>query len=143
MAFEKFEPTSSEDVQKFINEFSERLALHLAEKSGLAIGRYWMMELPDEIDLDFSSMSMNSPLKFVGYATGTSILILSLTVAVSGGTAELGDHVKFKLPPIAKSIRDMREAFGANPPTKKLPSEKLKTPKKRPPPNNSSSDNCD
>ena len=109
---------------------AEQALFWLREQGGIGIGRHWMRDLPYDLDLDFSGLTMNSPLKFTGYASAAAILILSLTVAISGGKAQLGKDVVFELPPIAKTIRDIRDAFGAGQPPRPLPSERPRPPKK-------------
>lgn len=59
--------------------------------------------LPAEVDLEFESISKNSPLKFIGYCTGLSILALSLAVALAGGEVDLKSQT-FKVQPLSKAV---------------------------------------
>lgn len=76
---------------------------------------------PSEIDqIDFTSISTNSPLKFIGYCTGTSILALSLAVAIAGGDADLKNRT-FKVNSLGdagiriyKALSDDPENSGPN-----------------------------
>jgi hypothetical protein len=56
-----------------------------------------------EIDLEFESISKNSPLKFIGYCTGLSMLALSLAVALAGGEVDLKNQT-FKVQPLSKAV---------------------------------------
>lgn len=40
-------------------------------------------------DIEFHAITTNSPIKFIGYCTGISILALSLSIALAGGEADL------------------------------------------------------
>lgn len=65
-----------------------------------------------EIDIDelgFSAVTTNSPLKFIGYCTGTSLLALSLAVAVAGGEADLKNNT-FKVESLADAGIKIYEA---------------------------------
>lgn len=67
--------------------------------------------IPDELELDFIGITTNSPIKFIGYCTGTSLLALALAVALAGGEADLR-NLKFKVNPlletVAKIARELR-----------------------------------
>jgi len=78
--------------------------------------------------LDFSSISTNSPLKFIGYCTGISMLALSLAVAIAGGDADLNNR-KFKVNSLADAGIRIYETI-SNKPENDGPKRKIK-PKRR------------
>lgn len=84
--------------------------------------------LSKETDLEFVSLSKNSPLKIVAIATGASIVALSAAVILSGGEANLTSG-EFKVPPLAHGIRELKRALDQAPPPK-LPSERRAVKKK-------------
>lgn len=86
------------------------------------VPRLWLHELSEEYDLEFISISKQSPLKFVSRAAGVSLVALSMAVILSGGKANIYTG-QFELPPLAHGIRELKEAFGHQPP-RSLPSEK-------------------
>ena len=62
--------------------------------------------------IKFDSISMNSPLKFSGFATGFSIMVLSVAAAISGGRVQFdGNKFEIELPPIATAIWQIRAAL--------------------------------
>lgn len=67
-------------------------------------------EIDGDIDLLFSSISTNSPLTFIGYCTGVSLIALSLSVSIAGGEADLKNQ-KFKLNGLAKSAINIYKAL--------------------------------
>lgn len=54
----------------------------------------------------FDQISTNSPIKFIGYCTGISLLALSLSVAAAGGEADLRKMV-FKVGGLLESSRNI------------------------------------
>lgn len=88
---------------------------------GNNVDRLWLHELPADIDLEFITISKESPLKFVAKTTGTSLIALTMAVILSGGEANPYTG-EFKLLPLAHGIRELKKAFGQQPP-KTLPSE--------------------
>ena len=83
---------------------------------------YWMADLEPDLDLEFLGISKNSPLKFVARTAGGCLAALTLAVILSGGKANVYTG-KFELPPLAKGIRELKEAFG-QPQPHSLPSER-------------------
>ncbi len=81
----------------------------------------WMTDLDQEFDLEFVSISKNSPLKFVAKSAGISLIALTLAVILSGGKANIYEG-SFELPPLAVGIRALKDAFH-QPQPKPLPSE--------------------
>jgi hypothetical protein len=59
--------------------------------------------LSPEEELVFQGISTNSPIRFIGYCTGTSLAALALAVAISGGEADL-KNMKFTVQPMADAI---------------------------------------
>lgn len=86
------------------------------------VSRLWLKDLPEEFDLEFESISKQSPLKFVAKAAGASLTALTMAVIISGGEANVYTG-EFKLPPLAHGIRQLKEVFGQKPPSA-LPSER-------------------
>lgn len=98
----------------------------LLSSIGYDVSRLWLHELPEEHDLEFISISKQSPLKFVSKAAGASLIALSMAVILSGGKANIYSG-QFELPPLAHGIRELKDAFGQQPP-RSLPSEKRANP---------------
>jgi hypothetical protein len=86
------------------------------------VSRLWLKDLPEEFDLEFVSISKQSPLRFVAKTAGASLVALTMAVIISGGEANVHTG-EFKLPPIAHGIRKLKEAFGQQTP-RALPSER-------------------
>jgi hypothetical protein len=67
--------------------------------------------ISDDLELDFVHITTNSPIKFIGYCTGTSLVALALAVALAGGEADLR-AMKFKVNPLletaVKIARELR-----------------------------------
>ena len=89
---------------------------------GQEVSRLWLRDLPEKFDLEFVSISKQSPLKFVAKVAGASLAALTMAVIISGGEANVYTG-EFKLPPIAHGIRELKTAFGQQPP-RALPSER-------------------
>jgi hypothetical protein len=89
---------------------------------GQEVSRLWLKDLPEEFDLEFVSISKQSPLRFVAKTAGASLVALTMAVIISGGEANVYTG-EFKLPPIAHGIRELKDAFGQQPP-RALPSER-------------------
>lgn len=51
-------------------------------------------------DIEFHAITTNSPIKFIGYCTGVSIIALSLSIALAGGEADLKNQT-FKVHSLA------------------------------------------
>jgi hypothetical protein len=94
----------------------------LLGKLGQDVSRLWLTDLPEELDLEFESISKQSPLKFVARAAGASLIALTMAVIISGGEANVYTG-EFKLPPIAHGIRQLEDAFGQQS-LRALPSER-------------------
>jgi hypothetical protein len=77
----------------------------------------WLKDLSHELDLEFLTISKQSPLKL-----GLCLTALVMAVILSGGEANVYTG-EFKLPPIAHGIRQLKEAFRQEQP-RELPSER-------------------
>ena len=82
----------------------------------------WLYELPEELDLEFITISKESPLKFVAKSAGISLIALTMAVIISGGKANVYEGT-FDIPPMANGIRALMNAFGVQSPNA-LPSER-------------------
>lgn len=80
---------SYKDVEKFKEFFSNRKKIDISQAH---------LE-----PLLFESINTNSPLKFVGYCSGVSILALSLSVALAGGEADLTNKT-FKVNSLTEAV---------------------------------------
>jgi hypothetical protein len=74
-----------------------------ASRSISAVTTLSKQHLPPEYELEFLQISTNSPLKFIGYCTGASLLALSLAVSLAGGEADL-KTMTFKVQPLADAV---------------------------------------
>lgn len=99
---------------------------------GHDVSHMWHRGLPEEFDLEFITISKQSPLKFVSKVTGVSLVALTMAIIFSGGKANVRTG-QFELPPLAHGIRELKNAFGQQPP-RALPSEKRTQPCNRPKP---------
>jgi hypothetical protein len=68
------------------------------------------LAIEENIDLNFSQITQNSPLKFVGKCSGISVVALSLSVAISGGEVDLR-HMKFTVKPLSEFIVAVSNVF--------------------------------
>jgi hypothetical protein len=110
-----FKEVSQEQVAALVNK-------NLLITRSHDISRLWLKDLPEEFDLEFESISKQSPLQFVAKAAGVSLVALTMAVIISGGEANVYTG-EFKLPSIAHVIRQLKDAFGQQPP-RALPSER-------------------
>lgn len=72
--------------------------------------RLLKMEVLPNQALEFTRITTNSPLKFMGYATGVGILALSLAVSLAGGKANLKE-LTFEVQPMAEAIVHVIQAI--------------------------------
>jgi hypothetical protein len=130
-----FQEIPIEEANKLVNSF----LLEKGRSRSLQPYQWWNKDLPPEFDLEFVTISKQSPCKIAVKVTGASLLALTMAVILSGGEAELYTG-KFKVPPIAKGIRELKNVFGQQQPRREYPSEKrLKSSRHN---NKKSSGNC-
>lgn len=86
------------------------------------VATLWLKDLPENLDLEFITISRQSPLEFVVNTTNVCLIALTMAVILSGGEANISS-AQFKLPPIAHGIRELKKAFGKEQ-TQPLPSER-------------------
>ncbi len=89
--------------------------------SGLSISRIAKKRLPLELDLEFESITKNSPLR-LRTCMGVSMVALSVAVILSGGKVNLKEGI-FEVPSLASGIRELKNVLGQKIPTH-LPSDK-------------------
>jgi hypothetical protein len=82
----------------------------------------WLANLSHEVDLEFLTISKQSPLRLGSKVVGACLTALVMAVILSGGEANVYTG-EFKLPPIAHGIRQLKEAFRQEQP-RELPSER-------------------
>lgn len=86
------------------------------------VAKLWLRDLPENLDLEFITISRQSPLVFAVNATTVCLIALTMAVILSGGEASISS-AQFKLPPIAHGIRELKKAFGKEQ-IRPLPSER-------------------
>ena len=91
------------------------------ELNSKTISDYARRILPAEHELEFDSISKNSPLR-LRTCVGVSMIALSAAVILSGGKVNLKDGT-FEVPSLATGIRELKAVFGQNSPIR-LPSDK-------------------
>jgi hypothetical protein len=119
-AFVQFHNSWDERNKNFVGNISEGKSIESLEIEFASIfsefrntiGKYdhvfsYNKKLPPEIELNFSNITKNSPLAFMGYCTGVGILALALAVALAGGEADLTNN-KFKVNSLLDAIRKWR-----------------------------------
>lgn len=89
----------------------------------------WMKELDSDFDLEFTTISRNSPLKLGVQITGACLIALTMAVIFSGGKANIREG-SFEIPPLATGIRALKETF-MQPSPVSLPSERKDLHKKK------------
>ncbi|GAA4494594.1 hypothetical protein [Pseudaeromonas paramecii] len=73
------------DLNELGNITKEELKVILDDKAS----NLWMVDLEQELDLEFIEISKNSPLKFVAKTAGGCLVALTLAVILSGGKANV------------------------------------------------------
>lgn len=107
------------DLDDAVKSLSKKL-------TGLEIYRFARKLLPVDLELEFDSISKNSPLR-LRTCVGVSMMALSAAVVLSGGKANLKDGM-FEVPSLASGIRDLENVFGKKN-TLPLPSDSRKSSK--------------
>ena len=95
-----FPPRSEHDFESLNDSFRKFLR---ASRNISAVTALSKQHLPPELELEFLRISTNSPLKFIGYCTGASLLALSLAVSLAGGEVDL-KQMTFKVQPLADAV---------------------------------------
>ena len=81
-----------------------------AVEPALSIARISRKILSPNLDLEFTSISRQSPLKFVTYSVGISMVALSAAVILSGGKVNLREGT-YEVPSLGSGVRELKEAL--------------------------------
>jgi len=81
--------------------------------------------------LMFESINTNSPLKFIGYCSGVSILALSLSVAIAGGEVDLTNKT-FKVNSLSEAVGNYRQQLADIETESEQPTPKNNSPRHSP-----------
>ncbi|MEZ8486182.1 hypothetical protein [Vibrio splendidus] len=103
----------------------ERLKLFFSKNKNIE------MSLTHTEPLLFDSINTNSPLKFVGYCSGVSILALSLSVALAGGEVDLTNNT-FKVNSLTEAVGNYKKQISEIEGEPKEPEALKHKPRRRP-----------